>query len=103
MTRQNVRLDPKDVAEVDVVTFDFTLVLNTGETISSAVATSEVYAGTDALPAGFLLGAAQIQGLQVLQQIQAGTVGAEYLLRCTIVTSGGRTLVLSALIQVIRI
>lgn len=103
MTRQNVRLDPKDVAEVDVITFDFTLMLNPSETIASSTTTSEVYAGTDASPSGLLLGSGQTQGFTVLQQIQAGTVGAEYLIRCTIITSATRTLVLSALLQVIRI
>jgi len=103
MTRQNTRLDPKDVQEIDVVSFDFTSVLNTGETITSSTCTSEVYAGTDAAPSGLLLGGAQTTGTKVLQQIQAGIAGVEYLLRCAIVTSASRTLVLSALIQVIRI
>lgn len=103
MTRQNARLDPKDVGETDVITFDFSLVLNTGETIVTAVVTSEVYAGVDPTPTALLFGPVQVTGLVVAQQIQAGLVGVEYLLRCTITTSAARTLVLSALLPVIRI
>lgn len=105
MTRQSTRLDPKDVAELDVITFDFTAVLNTGETITSSSVAVEVYAGTDASPSGLLLNTAQTQGAKVLQAIQAGVVGVEYLLRCSVTTNAAtpRTLVLSGLINVIKI
>ena len=103
MTRQSTRLDPKDIGDTDVVTFDFTAMLNTGESLALAPITSEVYAGTDASPASLLSGAPQIQGLMVLQTITAGVVGVEYLLRCSATTSAGRVLVQSALINVIRI
>lgn len=105
MTRQSTRLDPKDVGESDVVTFDFTQMLNVGETILSASVTAEVYAGTDPTPSNLLFNAAQIQGLKVLQAIQSGVVGVEYLLRCSIGTNAAtpRTLVLSGLINVIKI
>jgi hypothetical protein len=100
MARDSTLLTPKDVEEIDVITFDFTSMLVSGETIQSVSSMScSVFAGVDSGASGVLLGAGQIQGTTVLQQIQSGLNGVEYHIRCKIVTSLSRTLVLSGLLQ----
>lgn len=91
-----ITLPPKDPAEVIVVAFGYGDELDPGETLSTAAVTADLRAGVDASPAAILDGAPIIVGAAVLQRIGASAAAAVYRLRCTIITSAGRTLVLPA-------
>lgn len=103
MTRKAELLDPKDVAEIDVVPFNFTRAMTAGETIASAVVTCTVSEGDDPTPQAMLLQAAQLSGKTVLQQVGGGVAGAVYLLRCEAVFSSGRKLALAGVLPVLRL
>lgn len=96
-----VELPNKIAAEVKNVTFDFTSLLASGETISTQVVTAAVYSGTDAAPSAIISGAASASGSVVTQKITGGTTGVIYELTCTITTSLGETLILVGLLAVI--
>lgn len=94
-------LTPKFQGETKTYSFDFTSQLASGETISTQVVTATVYSGTDALPSSIISGSATASGAVVSQKITAGTVGVIYTLLCTITTSAGQTLQMSAFMTII--
>ena len=97
-------LDTKDIAESDVISFNFAPSLATGETIASVTSVlCEVFDGTDANPSGVLSGGAQISGLTVLQAVQGGVRYVKYHIRCVVMLSSGRVLALSCLLPVDRL
>lgn len=102
MPRYTKTLDAKDVAEVDVITFDYSAELGDGETLSSAVVTVEVYEGADPAFGDMIDGAPQISGAYVLQQMKAGVANVTYLWRC-VATTSLRVLTLSGYIPVRRL
>lgn len=85
---------PKRFNEVEVFTVDFSLLLASGETISSAAWSITVVQGADANAATMIQGAASISGSKVSQKISGGVPGARYAPTCTVQTSNGQTLVL---------
>jgi hypothetical protein len=106
MSRTGDLLDPKDILEVDIITFDFSVKLNTGETILASpapIVTSEVFAGVDPEPSGVIAGVTEQSGDNIiLQEILAGVVGVSYLIRCTVSTSQERKLTLSCILPVVK-
>lgn len=94
-------LDPKTVAETRTIQFNFASELAVAETISSASVTAAVYTGTDPLPSNIVSGAASISGPLVSQNITAGLVGVTYTLVCSVITSTGQVLGLSAYLTII--
>lgn len=96
-----VIFEGKPSGETATLTFDFLSRLAVGETISTQVVTATTYSGTDAAPSGIISGAASASGSKVTQKVTAGTLGVTYLLKCTITTSTGQTLILSGFIVII--
>lgn len=94
-------LPPKLSGDIANVTFDFTSRLGASETISTQSVAASVYSGTDATPSGLISGAATASGAVVTQKLTGGVVGVIYELLCTITTSAGQTLVMSALLAVV--
>lgn len=103
MIRRIDPIEPLDVDEVDVLTFDFASALADGETLTAPSVTSEVYHGTDAAPSSLLDGSAQITGATVLQRVTGSIAGVTYLMRCAATTSAGRVLVAACLLPVVRL
>jgi len=95
-------IDPKDVDEEDVVSFDFSRELDAGESLVSADVSVEVYEGTDSDPSALKSGAYQISGFAVLQKMVGGVAGVTYHWRCVAVTSS-RVLTLSGYMPVRRL
>jgi hypothetical protein len=91
----------KLLGETVNVTFDFISKLGVSETISTQVTTCTVYSGVDAAPSAVISGAASSSGTIVTQKITAGVLGVIYELLCTITTSQGQTLQLSAYLAII--
>jgi bifunctional N-acetylglucosamine-1-phosphate-uridyltransferase/glucosamine-1-phosphate-acetyltransferase GlmU-like protein len=83
----------KFTAEIKPLSFDFSQVLATGETLSTAICTVLVIDGVDASPSSLLSGGASIIGSKIYQQVQSGTAGVTYRIVATITTSAGNTLV----------
>ena len=82
MTRKTETVEAKDVSEIDNIPFQFSASLEVGETINSAVVTSEVHSGTDASPGAELSGSPTVVGTTVVQKVTGGLAGTSYLLRC---------------------
>lgn len=95
-------LSTKDPSESVVITFDFTLALNSGETLASVVSvTPTVTLGTDPAPTAVLNGTAAISGGTSIQQpVHAGIDATNYFLKAIASTSAGRVLALSATLPV---
>lgn len=91
-----VVIPPKLLGEAVLQTFDFTSCMATPETISTKSVTCTVYQGTDASPSSVISGAATNSGQVVTQKLAGGTLGVMYELLCTITTSLGQTLQMSA-------
>lgn len=81
----DAEFSPKDPAEIVTLTFQFANVATT--TLSSPVVTVSHLEGiSDATPSSMVLGAATVVGTDVVQQIQGGVDGADYLVRCEVVS-----------------
>lgn len=96
-----ITLGAKYLGETVIETFDFTSRLALGETISTASTTAIVYSGVDASPSAIISGTSTISGQTVTQKVTGGTLGVTYLLLCTISTSLGQTLELSAFLPIV--
>jgi hypothetical protein len=96
-----VEARPKYSNEQVVVPFDFISRLGPTETISTKVVTCVVYSGTDPSPSSMISGAASHSGTIVSQLVIGGVAGVIYELHCTITTSLGQTLILSAYLAVL--
>lgn len=95
-----IEFPPKLTGVTDLYVFDFISALAPGETISSQVTTCAVYSGVDASPSSMISGAATASSTKVTQKITGGVAGVIYTLLCTITTSLGRTLQLSAYLAI---
>lgn len=95
-----VILPAKRQQAVITASFDFTALLASGTTISSAVITASVYSGVDSMPWTILSGSATISGPVVLQKIAEGMEGTVYSILCMAITSDGQTLELQAFLAV---
>lgn len=82
---------PKATDEVVWLSWDFSRILNTGETISSADVTASVVRGVDASPGDILDGPESIESDKVSQKVTGGIAGVIYNLRCVVTTSNGQT------------
>ena len=96
----HIDLMPKDSTEIKKYIFDFISRLAIGETISTQVVTASVYSGTDTTPSAIVSGVATASGTRVTQTIVGGVLGNIYQLICTITTSTGQTLTLSAFLAI---
>ncbi len=101
ITRAPEWLTPFVVGETDVLSFDYTDSLVTGETIVSAVCTITVVSGTDASPVDMKVGTAQAATPYALQKITGGVRNTTYLCSCAATTSDGRVLVNAGILPVI--
>jgi len=90
---------PKREAEQIICTFDYTKLLGTGETIQSALWTSELVEGVDAAPNDMISGGASVAGSKVSQLIIGGVDDNIYRLICAATTTA-QVLHGTALIQV---
>ena len=95
-----VTFEGKLLSETVLETFDFTSRLALSETISTAAVTATVYSGVDTA-SNQVVGTAAITGQKVTQKIGGGLLGVTYLLKCSITTSLGQTLSLSAFLVVV--
>jgi hypothetical protein len=77
----------KITTENEQFTFDFSPVLGSSETISSATCVVEVKEGTDSNPSAIMSGTPTINGTKVAQRIFGGLDGVIYRLEVSITTS----------------
>lgn len=101
MTSSRIITDSKKSGATVNLVFDFISLLAAAETISTQVTTCTVYTGVDASPSAVISGAAGSSGTQVTQKVTGGVLGVIYELLCTITTSLGQTLQLSAYLAII--
>jgi len=83
----------KFVNEIKSLSFEFSEVLTSGESLSTASCSVIVLDGTDANPSNLLSGGASIVGTQIYQWVQGGVAGVTYRLIATVTTSAGSTLI----------
>lgn len=79
------------LGENELFTFDYSLVLQSGESITSATSNVIVMNGTDPSPNAILSGTPVVSGAQVSQRITGGISEVTYRLEVTAVTSTGNT------------
>ena len=77
----------KITTENEQFTFDFSPIMSSSETISSATCTIEVKEGTDPSPNSIKVGSPAISGQQVAQRITGGLDGVIYRVEMTATTS----------------
>lgn len=85
-------LDPKLDSASEIFTADYTDILESGETINSAVWSSTPVNGSDSSASSMILGAPTISGSLVSQMIQGGKAGTTYNILCLASTSTGQKL-----------
>jgi len=91
---------PKNALETVDLSFDFSGMLEIGETLASGAVTAEVFAGEDASPSSLIDGAAVLDGTIVTQSVTAGISGVVYVLNCAVTTNTGQDLILQGLLAV---
>ena len=103
MPAGRISLAPKKLSETCFGSspFDFTSVLQPGETINSASCSSLVFSGYDTDPSAVIDGAAVVQTPQVLQLFTGGQLGCIYEIACEVTTSLGQTLTQTAYLAII--
>lgn len=94
-------LSPKYTTESELITFDFTPVMVSGETISTVAVSATTLEGGDASPSAILSGSASISGYKVTQRIAGGTTQNTYRIVCTATTSVPNIYTLTADLYVI--
>ena len=86
----------KDPVETVLLTLDYAEnLLQTGETINSAMWNIIVFSGTDPSPNAMLAAASIISGTTVSRLITGGIDGVVYKISCTVYTSIGQVLKLT--------
>ena len=83
----------KFTTETKPLSFDFSQVLVSGETLSTATCSVLVLDGTDSNPSNILASGFTIIGSKIYIQVQAGVAGVTYRLVATVTTSAGSTIV----------
>lgn len=92
---------PKKQGEIVNLQFDFISKLPSGVTISTQSVTASVWSGVDANPSAIVSGAASASSTIVTQKVTSGVAGCTYALLCSITTSDGQTLQMSAYLTVL--
>ena len=77
----------KLTTENELFTFDFSPILTTVETISTASCTVQVKDGVDTSPSDIKVGSPSISGALVVQRVTGGLSGVVYRLEMTVTTS----------------
>ena len=97
-------LSEKDPAEIVTLTFDFSLALDTGETITAIDSvTVELVSGVDPSPSAILTGTAAVSlsGVSVAQPVQGGVDCADYSVKVLVSTSNAyKKLALAGILRV---
>lgn len=84
--------DPKRPNEAVTLAFDFAPALPAGVTITSVdPVTVDLWAGEDATPAAILVGSPVLSGAIVLQRVEGGLLGVDYLPIARVVLSDGQS------------
>jgi len=99
-----LKLMALDSAEIDVLTFEYSRVLQDDEIVIAAVPTVEARIGEDPAAASIYVGSHEIHGTGVRQRISGATglPGVTYLMRCVATLNTGRVVVAAAFIRVFR-
>lgn len=100
MTRTigNPAFSPKDPDEIVTLAFDFANL--TSAPLAPVVTCARHSGADDAAPSAVLSGSPQISGAKILQQVQAGTHGTDYLMRCEVDTAEGQRYVIAGVMPV---
>jgi hypothetical protein len=95
---------PLDVADVDVIEFDYTL-FAAASTITATLATCEVQRGVHATPAAVLLGLPTVVGSKVYQRVQGagGLADVQYHIRMRAELADGRARVLAGILPITKL
>lgn len=101
INRAPENLLPLEQGETDVLTFDYTDSLETGETLVSGTVTLSVVQGEDPSPNSMRVGSAQASTPYILQKVGGGVRNTTYLCYCAATTSTGRVLVNAGILPVI--
>jgi len=97
-------LAPKLLSDTRTYPFDFSSLLGSGESVSSATVVASVYSGTDSSPSSIINGASTIASPIVSQSITGGVLGTIYELKCKAITTGlsvNQTLNISAYLAIL--
>ena len=81
------------LGESELFTFDYSLVLQQGETLTTATANVIVMNGSDSNPTAILVGTPVISGTKVSQRISGGVSETTYRLEITASTNNGNVYV----------
>lgn len=93
---------PSKIDSADIfLSFDFVSQLATGETITGATVSADLFSGTDANPSAIVSGAETVSGSIVQQLIVDGVAGVIYLLSCAVTTSLGATKTIQGYLAVV--
>lgn len=88
-------LDSKDPTEIDFLIFDYTDILESGETVSSATVSVSDLEKLDATPSTIKSGSPTVSSPLITQTITGGVEGAMYLITCLATLSSGRKIALA--------
>lgn len=91
----------KITTETEQLTFEFSPILGSSETITSAVCNIEVKEGTDPTPSTVLLGTPVISGTKVAQRVTGGLDGVIYRLEMSATTSASNVYTIVGDMQVL--
>ena len=93
-------LPTKATGVTQLVQFDFTNQLGTGESLTSGSVGATVYSGVDATPSAIVSGSATVASPLLEQLVTGGVAGTLYSLVATTNTSAGQILQLQAFLAV---
>lgn len=91
----------KITTETEQLTFEYSPVLGTSETLTSATCVVEVKEGTDPSPSSILLGTPAISGSKIAQRVTGGLDGVIYRIEMTANTSASNTYTIVGDLQVL--
>lgn len=97
-TVSNPGFSPKDPSEVLDLGFNFGTL--TGAPLAPVVTLAHHAGADDPAPEAMLFGAASVSGTTVIQRVQGGVVGADYVLRCQVQDASGQRYVLAGVLPV---
>ena len=93
----------KDPEEVIIISFDYTDMLDTSETITGIFAWEiEVSSGTDLTPSALFTGSPTYGAKVTSRFITGGIDGNSYLISCIVDTTTGQRLKLSGILPIVR-